>query len=166
MEDPYVQLDSKKIEVIKLLHWKFESIVKSLNRRLTFRQKYKNPWMVELTETIHRDIFVQAFKAIRDFPTEFGRALQVVRDRKGTGTHYKITFHHLGCFRHHIHKLSGISKDELDKLFAKKSPTKGKIQVVVTEEKSAVVSFDCKKSLLKLTVYYSVTNRYGVVCSF
>ena len=166
MENSYDRLTLKKIDVIKLLNWHFEKILKSINRKITFRQKYKNPWAVEVTEVLHRDIFIQAFIAIRDFAVEFGRTLKVVRDKKGTGTHYTITFSHLGCLRYHLHKLSGLEKSNIDNLFKKVDKTKGKAEIEVSEERTAILSFNCKKSLLKLNLSYKVINRYGVTCSF
>ena len=161
----YERLSSKKIDVSNLLQWHFTNIVKSINRRLSFRQKFKNPWTVELTEIIHRDLFVQAFIAIRDFPATFGRVVYIEKDKKGVSKKYTITFTHLGCMRHHLHKLSGIPKTELDSLFSKESK-KGIARIVVNAEKKGVIVYDCKNNSLKFNICYEVTNRYGVVCSF
>lgn len=163
--ESYERLKSKKIDVVNLLEWHFTTICKSINKRLTFRQKYKNPWTIELFERVHRGVFIEAFKAIRDFTVEFGRTIAVTRDKKGVATKYIITFTHLGAFKHHLHKLSNLSKDNIAVLF-KKTSDKGTAEVTVTEDKQSVIVYDCRSSNLKVTLSYTVTNKYGAVCSF
>lgn len=94
--ESYDRLKEKKIDISCLLEWHFRNICHLINRRITFKQKYKNPWTVEVSEHIHRQIFFESFKAIRDYVVEFGRTYEVKRDRNGTSLSYEITF---WCFK-------------------------------------------------------------------
>ena len=57
------------------------------------------------------------------------------RDGRGNSISYSIKFTHLGVFRFHLHKLSALEKEEIDRLFAKQSDTKGKAIIKLSEEK-------------------------------
>jgi len=163
--ESYDKLKEKKIDVSRLLEWHFSTICRSIQRRITFKQKYKNPWTVEVLEHIHREIFIASFKAIRDYVTEFGRTYNVKRDRRGNGTSYKIAFTHLGTLKQHLHKLSGLSKSEITTLFKKKTD-KATACVVVSDEKPCVLEYNCRNCTLKVRLSYKVENQYGTVCSF
>ena len=109
------------------MNWHFRTIIESIGRQISFRQSYKNPWSVEVSERIQRDIFIKVFQAIRDFTVEYGRTFFVKRDAKGVGQIYTITFSHLGAWSaYHFHMLSGISKEEIDEHLSKVNKTKEK----------------------------------------
>ena len=165
-EDSYNRLLDSKFDVSKLVNWHFSTIIENIGRRISFRQSYKTPWSVEVSEQIQRDIFIKVFQAIRDFAVEYGRTFSVKRDSKGVGKIYTISFTHLGAFRHHFHKLSGIAKEEIDERLSKANKTKGKAYLYLSEEKPCTIVYNCNKSLLTIKLSYKVENIYGNVCSF
>ena len=69
----YDNLEKQQIDVSHILHWPFKRIIESISRRISFHQKYKNPWNVEVTEAINREVFIKFFQAIRDYKVEYGR---------------------------------------------------------------------------------------------
>ena len=133
--ESYERLKTKKIDAVSLIEWHFANICHSINRNITFRQKFKNPWVVEVSERIQRDIFIEAFKAIRDFKIEYGRTINIQRDKSGVGVRYTITFNHFGSLKFH---LSQLSKLDITELFKKQS-NKGTAIVIVTEEENAII---------------------------
>ena len=82
-------------------------ILERLNRRITFKEKYKNPWIVEVGEHIHLSVFYEWFKAISDYKTEFGRTINIKRNSKNKPSNYTIVFNHVGCFKFHFTKIVG-----------------------------------------------------------
>ena len=163
--ESYDHLDKQQINVSNILHWHYKRIIESINRRLSFHQKYKNPWTIEVTEAINREVFIKSFQAIRDYKIEHGRTYSVKRDRRGNGTHYTLRFTNLGALRFHLHKLSGLEKEEIDRLFSKHSSTKGKACVQLSEEQPCLMEYNSLKCTLKLNLYYHVENIYGNVIS-
>ena len=160
--ESYEKLKAEKINADLLLEWHFSNICSSISRRISFRQKFKNPWTIEATENIQRDVFIKAFQAIRDYKIDYGRTYVVKRNNLGAGVRYTIKFNHFGAFKFHLSKLSKL--DNIVSLFKKES-SKGTATIIVTEDKNAIIDYDCKKSL-KITLHYEVKNKYGVVCSF
>ena len=128
-------------------------LIQGAFRRLTFQQKYRNPWCIEVTERLHiYKIFFEWFKAIEDHCISFGRTTEIHRDkiklRKVKG--YTITFHHLGMFKFHIGQI--VSKEKL--VLEKKNKTTGaKAIVVVSAEKPAVLQLVVKKDTTFNTTY-------------
>ncbi len=163
--ESYDRLEKKEISVHVLVQWHFKRIVETIGRRLTFHQKYKNPWTIELVEPIQCDIFRKAFQAVRDHSPSVGLTYTVKRDRQGNGLNYRLNFTWTGTLRYHLHKLSGFSKKEIDNFFMKKSETKGKAFVKLSEDQPCIVEYDVKKSTLKLNLQYHVENTYGNVIS-
>ena len=162
----YERLSVQKYDVSIILDWHFKSIIGNINRRLSFKQRFKNPWKIEVTEKIHRDIFIKAFQAIRDYDIEYGRTYSVKRDKNKICVLYNICFTHLGALKFHLHKLSGFSKEEIDKKFNKAQKNKGKAYIVVSEEKPATIVYNCRNTTLTFNVSYEVENVYGNLCSF
>ena len=164
--ESYERLKTKKTDTAKIIEWHFQTILKNIKRRITFRQRYRNPWHIEVTERIQRDVFIASFKAIRDYTVQFGTTIDIDKDRKGIATKYTITFNHLGAFKFHIHKLSNIEKDKIVKQYFKKMSNNGVAEVSVTDNKVATIEYKCSTSTLKLKLSYTVKNNYGTICSF
>ena len=156
----------RKIETYKIVEWHYRTIVEGIKRRITFRQNFKNPWGIEISERIQREIFISSFQAIRDYSIEYGRTIQVERDNKGIGKIYTITFTHLGSFSFHLRRLAGIEREELSASFVKTSKITGTAEITVSVDKPAIFIYKVSTSALKLTLSYSVKNRYGLAMSF
>ena len=100
----YVLLRSKEV-YFNILKFHLGNIFKGIFRRLSFKQKFRNPWKIEVTESIYWAVFYEWFKAVEDHSTAFGRETEVKRDRKNKVVKYIITFHHLGTFRFHCKEI-------------------------------------------------------------
>ena len=62
--ESYDHLDKQQVNVTEILYWHYKRIIESINRRLSFRQKYKNPWTIEVTEAINREVFIDKRKRV------------------------------------------------------------------------------------------------------
>ena len=109
--DSYKELKKYKVNISTLLEWHFSTIICSVSRKLTLKQKFRNPWEISICSLIHRDIFFQAYRAIRDFHIEYGRTVQVTKDKKGDIKLIRIIFTHFGALKYHLHQLSGEKLD-------------------------------------------------------
>ena len=157
-------LDEREVAVKEILDFHTCKIIESVNRRITFKETFKNPWCSQAAENIHFGVFYEWFKAIEDFHIHFGRTTEIKRNKKRKPTEYTINFTHFGCLKFHIEKIIG--KDKLAKYFQKENKSGARAKVVVNEEKPAIMSYKLSTSSLTLTVKYEVENRYGMVCSF
>ena len=68
--ETYERLKEKKTDTYKIVEWHYRTIVETIKRRITFRQNFKNPWVIEISERIQREIFLSSFQAIRDYSIE------------------------------------------------------------------------------------------------
>ena len=107
MAESYGSLEEKKIDIKSILSFHVLKILESLNRRITFKEKFKNPWTVEVGEHIHFSVFYEWFKAISDYKIEFGRTINIKRNSKNKPSNYTIVFNHFGCFKFHFEKIVG-----------------------------------------------------------
>ena len=137
-------------------------LIVSVYRKLTFRQKYKDPWTVVASEPIPKDIFYEWYKTIEGHSTEFGRTLKKRKTNKKTVS-YLIQFTHFGTFKYQFGEITGKDKIILEKV---KATTKGKIQVVCSNERPITVLYDISKGVVTIKLKYNLFNRYGQLCSF
>ena len=149
----------------EILHFHISHLLECVYRRLSFRQKFKNPWLIEATERLNCKIFYEWFKAIEDYSIAFGRETEVKRDKSRLRNvkEYKVVFTHLGTFKFHISQVIG--KDNLNLVRLNKT-TGAKVNIVVSPEKPAVLVYNVKKRHVTLCVNYELYNRYDVLCSF
>ena len=57
MADSYDALEEKKIDIKGILSFHVLKILKNLNRCITFKEKFTNPWIIEIGEHIHFSAF-------------------------------------------------------------------------------------------------------------
>ena len=159
----YADLKSKNTPTINVLNFFVNRLIVSVYRKLTFRQKYKDPWAVVASEPIPKDIFYEWYKAIEDHSTEFGRTLEKRKNKHKKTVSYIIQFTHFGTFKYHFGEIIGKDKIILEKV---KATTKEKIQVVCSNERPITVSYDISKGVVTIKLKYNLFNRYGQLCSF
>ena len=160
----YQKLSSKQIEVSRILKFHFERIVRSVNRKIVFRQSFTRPWTVEVSEPVSLEIFYEWFKAVSDF-SNFGRTVSIIRNKKREPKEYRISFTHFGTFKFHINEAAKL--DDIVEFFSKKNTKTGeKAKVVVSESDPVEIIYKISTSSVSLKLKYIVQNRYGNVCSF
>jgi len=165
--DSYQQLlDGKQVDAINILEFHFSEIVKTINRRISTKQKYSNPWKIQLNRVIHHSCFIQFYKAIRDFKTHFFTTITTKKNKYGNTVFIEIHFSNVNVLKLHLDKITR-SKLNINKLLCEKSFTGGiHGTVIALEEKPCIMKYDCVKHILKFEIHYQITNRYGNVCSF
>ena len=62
----------KTIPVVNILNFVLNRSLKSIYRKLSFRQKYRNPWTIVLSEPIAREFFYELFTSINNHLPDFG----------------------------------------------------------------------------------------------
>ena len=161
--ETYQVLEKKEVKVEPIVKWTLKRIVFSISRRITFKQKFKNPWTVEVSEFIHESVFYEIFRAIRDYKISYGREIEVVRDKKNSIKEYIIKFNHFGALAFHLKQLTNINIIER---FTKINASGNKAEVQATSEKPAIIRYKKSTGAFTIQLHYRVSNRYGNVCSF
>ena len=161
-DSSYEILRRKKVIAARLLEWHFtEHILKKIKRRLTARKCFKDPWKVCICVDIHRSLYFLFYHAVNDFATSFGRTIETVKKKKVI-VNIKIVFTHLGTFKYHLRQIC--NKDNIEYFLSREWSNKGKAEVVVNEEKPAILNYDTVKQKLTFQLNYNFCNRYGTVC--
>lgn len=88
--DTYNVLRQKEIRLASLLSWHLKEVLKSLNRKISCKEKYRNPFSIEVVRDIHESIFQEYFRAIKDYSTEFGRTIIESKTKKGKRKSVKL----------------------------------------------------------------------------
>ena len=128
----YSHLVKKTTSVVNILNFVLYRSLKSIYRKLSFRQKYRNPWIIVASEPIAREICYEWLKAINDHLPDFGRTVKIVRNKSGKTVSYTIKFTPIGTFKFHVAKI--IREDKIN--FVKENKTtKEKVKVVCIDEK-------------------------------
>ena len=104
---------------------------------------------VNTTETIHRELYYQAFRAVRDYHTPFGTSSKTIKDKKGTVKSYKLTFTL-------TQSLSG--KDDVKDYLEKSFPHGEKGKIVVSVEEPAIFLSKTSNNSLTVTMKYEMTK--------
>ena len=109
----YNVLKKKNILIYDLVKWHFEKILTGINKRLTFKRKFTDPFVATLSREIHATIFM---KFIEQFVTLFNHldflpSAKIIK--KGQVTFYRIEFKHLRTFVHHFQNLTGVMQSAL-----------------------------------------------------
>ena len=98
-----------------------------------------------------------------DHLLDFGRTVEIVRNKPSKTVSYRIKFTHIGTFKFHVGKIIG--KDKIN--FVKENKTtKEKVKVVCTDEKPIKIDYNISKGILMINLKYNLFNRYSQLCSF
>ena len=163
--DSYKSLRDRKLNLGELVEFHIKSIIESVYRKITLKQKYKNPWSVEISGVIYSDIFIQIYRAIKDYSTAYGRNITTIRDKKGALVSIKIEFIHIGALKLHLKELTGGNID-IKEYFKRKWSNGCSAKIIATEAKPATLLFKLKTHKYTFNLNYTVKNKYGEICSF
>ena len=156
----YNVLDTQKIDVRPLVNYEFKIILQKIKRRLTLKQRLKNPWQISIKHLIQKDIYYQWFRAVRDHITHFDRNISTIKDRRNITTKLIIEFTDLRSLIFHCSKAYDNTNTSA-RNFVKKLITDCKANLLAP----VVFDYDCKKNSLHIRGRYEVSNRYGNVIS-
>ena len=137
-----------------------------ISRRLTPKEKFTNPWKIILHRDIYSFVFIEFYRAIKDYKISFGRNFSVKKDRRGKITSIIIKFIHEGTLLFHLSCVSNKSTSEVKQFFRKTWNNGNRAKVIVNEEKPAVLTYNNLKHTLTFQLHYELKNNYGTVCSF
>lgn len=164
--ETYDVLREKDVKVFEIVQFHLERISIGINQKISFKQKYKNPWTIEVVEFIQKSIFYEFFRAVRDYKISFGRNISTIKDKKKNSTSFIIEFTHYGCMRYHFTQSTTFTQDHIDKLFTKTNSIENKANIVINEEKPLLITYKIKTGMCSIKAHYMVKNKYGTVCSF
>ena len=160
----YTKLEEKNICVKELLNWHFNKILTDIHRRISSRERIRNPWTIEIKSIINWSLFYKFFVALDTFETAFGREINIDKNKQGRIKNICIIFNHYLSFVRHFGLICDKEKPFIQSKLKKKLPSGCVGKVVVTNEKPLVMSYNKRTETLTLTVKYEVYNRYGILC--
>ena len=159
---PYKVLKEHKSSTFEIVEWHFKWIIQSLKRKIILRPNFRDPHMIKISVVIFKKVFYQVYRAIRDYPTQFGISCEA--NKKGTIVKgYVIKFTHIAALRFHLKQLSGV--EEVDDYFQRKFQHGERAKLTVTEEEPAVFEYKVSTDTLNIRIKYSVVNKYGIAYS-
>ena len=161
--ETYEVLRNKDVKIASILQFHFKRILASLYRKISFHQKYRNPWVIEVTEYISSEVYYQFFRAVRDYKISYGVVAKVTKDSKGFSKEYILEFNHLGAFRFHLKE---VANESVDNYFKKSNSIGNNGSIIVSDEKKAVFKYKVGTGTLNIQLHYTVTNKYGNCVSF
>ena len=162
--DTYKYLEKHQSETKKLIHWHFKLVLTSLRRKITLRQKYRDPYTITVSTLVHPEVYYQAFRAVRDFDAKIGFTATTERTAKGKAKLHILKFDRLGVFKYHFKKLSDVKNIGY---YCKKEFKRGETGTLeVSADKPAVVTYKISTGTLTLQCSYVCTNSFGHVVSF
>ena len=165
--ETYEVLKSNQTSIFEIVQWHFEEIIKGINRKISLKKKYKDPFTCIVTRDIHPSTFYQVFRAIRDYKITFGTKAEVFKNKRKQVTGYSLSFTHFGALKFHLCQLTEKEKEDIEKEFLSKSFACGsRAKVVASDQKPFVITYKCSTSSLTLKCHYETTNSYGNVTSF
>ena len=164
--DSYAAVRKHKSDTCDTLEWHFTTVVKSIHRKISLHQRYKNPWKITISEKIKFDTFLQFYKAVRDFRVKYGRTINLEKYKNQSMKTIVIKFTHLGALKFHLNQITNGNIKNIGDLFEKKLSNENKGTVVVTDEKPATLTYKVATHMLTIDISYEVCNRYGNICSF
>ena len=154
----YSDLAKKTTPVVNISNFVLNWLLKSIYRKLSFRKNYRDPWTIFVSEPIATGIFYEWFKAINDHLSDFGRTVEILRNKSGKFVSYKIKFTHIDIFKFHVGKIIGEDKINLVK---ENKTTKEKGKVACTDEKPIKIDYNISKGILIINLKYNSLNWYG-----
>ena len=153
----YSTLRSTNLPAIEILQFYIQQVLDSIYRKLSFKQRFKNPWVIEVLELLPRQVFYQWFRAVQNHSTEFERSLHIKWDSAGDTIGYKISFTHLGTFKYHIGEIIG-GKENI-KIREESKVTGELAKVAFSEEKLAEIVYQIKKGQVSFQLKQGVFNK-------
>ena len=161
--EPYKILKEHQLSTFTIVQWHFQSVLKSVKRKITLRQSFRNPFTIVLSETIYKDVYYQAYRVICDYPIHFGTKTKTVK-KSGVVKSYEIKFTAIQSLRFHLKQLSNL--DDADQYLKKSFPHGEKGEVLVSEEQPALFFFKVSTNTLTVTMNFSLKNQHGTVFTF
>ena len=147
------------IEVGSIIAGEMTILLKKLHRRLSSRNKARNPWTVQVT----RDLPVQIFAFL----------LHMVKKARSTyGVTYSesrfldiIVYTEENRVVRDLSRLCDVNREAILEYFSKtfQGPRKGNARVVVSAQKPFTLSYSRKGSYVVIKCYYKFTNAYGYI---
>ena len=155
--ETYEVLRSYDCKIFTIIQWHFEEILKGINRKLTLKRKFTDPFTCTVSREIFKDTFYQVFRAIRDYKITVGTYTNVIRNKKKVITGYSFRFVHFGAFKYHFSQLAITEKSVVEQSLSKPFPCGSIANVVITEEKPLEISYKCSSSTLVLKCHFEMT---------
>jgi len=164
--ETYEVLKQKNVLVFEIVKWHFQKILSGVNKRLTLKRKFTDPFIASLSREIISNVFFEVYRAVRDFVPFYGFKTSCERNKKGKVVQYHIEFVHLGTFIHHFKELTGLPKTSIKNFIKKTFSTGCKANVVISEEKPFSLTYKLTTSVVTVRCHFETVNRFGNVTSY
>ena len=147
-----MHLAKKTVSVVNILNFVLNLLPKSIYRKLSFRQKYRDPWTIVVSEPKARELFYEWFNVTNDHFPDFGRTFEIVRNKSGKAVSYRIKFPYIGTFKTHVGQ---IIEDNKINLVKENKTTKEKVKIVCTDEKPIKIAYN-DDNILMINLKYNL----------
>ena len=169
--DSYQALRKAKSNTTELLRWHFTTILEGIYRRLVTKEKFKDPWEIRVKLSVHRSVFLEFYKAVRDHVTSYGRTTTSTKGKAGKIKTYQIEFEKLASFVRHVSLIFQHAESEgqikVNGYLKRTWDSSGSTATVIcSADKPIKVQYSTVKSKLTVQIKYEVTNKYGETCSY
>jgi hypothetical protein len=164
----YDDLRTNKTDVGPVVEWHMNRLIKTIYRKLTTRQTFRNPYKLFIVEPVCFPIFFQIFSAIKAYRNETtAPAIKITTNkpgRKATITKdYTLTFLNFYSVLHFFTHILNFKCDVLGHLT--KQIKNCNVKIVVDPERPFVVHYKRKKEMMYVSGHFEVVNEFGVICS-
>ena len=121
--------------------------------------------------SVHRSVFLDFYKAVRDHVTSYGRTTTSTKDKAGKIKTYQIEFDKLASFVRHVSLIFQHAEAEgqikVKEYYKRTWDSSGLTATVICSTKKPIrVQYNTVKSELTVQMKYEVTNKYGETCSY
>jgi len=161
MRNSYELLEEKNVKLLPILQFSLIDALKSVHRRISQRKGLRRGGKIFVRSKIHVSVFLEFYRAIKNWTSEYGRTLSKEKNKRGIVKEYSISFHHKGTLKYHFKQIiKGDIKNYLTKSF-----TAGSRGVVQIESSTPfVIRFNPNRNEMTMSCNFITINRYGNIC--
>lgn len=127
-------------------------------RRLSSRRRIKNPWFVEFTRDIPKEVYLALKRA---FSTTTNRELRSNVYMKGNHKSISISVTYLPSVLYLFRTLTGKTVKQLESYMHRKIPGKGKAKVLISRFKEFKLCYKNSKRQMIVSFHYGFWNTHG-----
>ena len=139
----------------------FKRLAHGIQRKLTSRQTFRDPFTFKFQEPIRRFIFYTILDVVTSFVKKNGKKLDVTKST--TNTTITLCFNNLFAVHHTFINFFGDSA-VID--FFQKYTNRCHVNLIVDQYDTLIFKYSTTKEVVTVSGHFSITNERGHICSF
>ena len=166
MPGEYKELKEATIALYPIINDFALNLLTTINRRLTTKASFLNPWSFQFSVPVHSSVFFQIFNCfsrykINDHPLFV--FTKKILNKKGDVKELIVLFDKRAATEFHLQQLAG--SDVYAGEYFCKTIKKNFVSVEVTPDKLFSLKFNLKKNVCVVNGSFKVCNQYGCLLS-